>query len=193
MMRAVQAVRDKKLDLVKDSKNVQCTKSNAERNWHDFSQLSVCGVSISSQRIKEERNGCAALNVANCAIRSVQATVKTGLSSPATTISTASVNYMAFLSNFSFQFGQACYYIHMFSIQTISFFLYYEVSLIFLFYAFSPRYVTFPLYYNETYLKMLEKFCSATSVTTTITFEVLSEVGDTGRPRFLISPRHSFL
>jgi hypothetical protein len=49
-----------------------------------------------------ERNGCAALNVANGAMRSVQANVKTGLSSPAVTLSTTRVIYMKSFSNFSF-------------------------------------------------------------------------------------------
>jgi hypothetical protein len=42
------------------------------RNWHDFTQHSVCTVDISSQRTGEERNGCAAINVANGAMRDVQ-------------------------------------------------------------------------------------------------------------------------
>jgi hypothetical protein len=44
-------------------------------------------VDISSQRIKEERNGCAAPNVANGAM-SVKANLKAGLSSPSVTLST---------------------------------------------------------------------------------------------------------
>jgi hypothetical protein len=60
MVRAVKAVGDKKMSF----ENLQCTKSNTERNWHDFSQHSVCRLDISSQRIGEERNGCAALKVA---------------------------------------------------------------------------------------------------------------------------------
>jgi hypothetical protein len=45
-----------------------------------------------------EKNGCAALNVANGAMRIVQANVKTGLISPALTVSTFRVIYMTFLS-----------------------------------------------------------------------------------------------
>jgi hypothetical protein len=60
--------------------------------------LSVYTVDISSRRIKGEKNGCAALNVANGAMRSAQANVKTGLVSPALAVSTARVIYMIFLS-----------------------------------------------------------------------------------------------
>jgi hypothetical protein len=89
-------------------------------------------------------------------MRSVQANVKTGLSAPAVTVSTTRAIHMTFLSNFTFQFGQTCNYFYMFSIQTALFFLYYEVPLIFPFYAFSPFYGTFSHYYNETCLKMPE-------------------------------------
>jgi hypothetical protein len=85
----------------------------------------------------------------------VQANAKTELSSPAVTVSTARVIYMEFRSNFGFQTGQTCYYFHNSSIQTILFFLHYEVPLIFNCYAFSPLYVTFPHYYNDTCLKIL--------------------------------------
>jgi hypothetical protein len=71
--------------------------------------LSVCTVNISSQRINEEKNGSAALNVTNGAMRSVQVNVKTGLTSPAVTVLTTSVIYVTFTSNLSFQFGQTCY------------------------------------------------------------------------------------
>jgi hypothetical protein len=53
--------------------------------------LSVCTVDIYSRRIKGEKNGCAALNVANGAMRSAQANVDTGLIPPAVTVSTARV------------------------------------------------------------------------------------------------------
>jgi hypothetical protein len=76
---------------------------------------------IYSQRIKEERNWCGALNVANGAMRSVQTNVETGLtiSSAAMAVSTARVIYMEFLSNVSFQSGQTGCFFCIFSIQTI--------------------------------------------------------------------------
>jgi hypothetical protein len=90
MMRAVNAVRE-------GFENVQCTTSNPERNWQNFSQHSVCSEDIASQRIKVERNGCTALNAANGATRSVQANVKPGLSSAALAVSKTTVIYMIFL------------------------------------------------------------------------------------------------
>jgi hypothetical protein len=152
----VKGFRDKKMGLPEGFGNVQCKKSSTDRNWPDFSQRNVCSVDISSHRIKVERNGCAALNVANGATRSVQANVESGFGSPAMTVSTTRVIYMTFLSNVSFQFGPTYYYFDMFPIQSILFFLHYEVPLIFTFYAFSPLYVTFPHYYNATCLKILE-------------------------------------
>jgi hypothetical protein len=112
--------------------NVHCTKSNTERNWHYFSQHSVCTVNIFSQTTKAERNECSALSAVNDAKRNVQANVKTGLSPPPVTVSTSRMIYMTYLSNFTFQFGQICYYFYMFSVQTIVFFLLYEVPSIFL-------------------------------------------------------------
>jgi hypothetical protein len=154
IVKAVKAVRDKKMDLTEGLKNVQCTESNTERHWYGFSQHSVSSVDISSQRTKEERNGCAALNVTNGAMRSTQANVKTGLGSPEVTGSSR-VIYTTVLSNFIFQFGQTCYYCYSFLVQTVVFFLYYEVLLMFPSYVFSPLYVTFSHYYNETCFKML--------------------------------------
>jgi hypothetical protein len=77
-------------------------------------------------------------------------------SSLVVTVSTNRLIYMAFSSNAGFQSGQTCYYFYMFSIQTILFFLYYEVPPIFLCYVFSPLYLVFPYYYNKTYLKIFE-------------------------------------
>jgi hypothetical protein len=42
-------------------------------------------------------------------MKSVQAKVKTGLTSAAVTVLTTSVIYVTFTSNLSFQFGQTCY------------------------------------------------------------------------------------
>jgi hypothetical protein len=70
---------------------------------------SVCTVNISSQRINEEKNRCAALNATNGAMSSVQANVKTGLTSPAVTVLTTRVIYVTFTTNLSFQFGKTCY------------------------------------------------------------------------------------
>jgi hypothetical protein len=69
---------------------------------------SVCTVNKSFHRINE-KNGRASLNVTNGAMRSVQATGKTGLTSPAVTALTTNVIYLTFTSNLSFQFGQTCY------------------------------------------------------------------------------------
>jgi hypothetical protein len=52
--------------------------------------------------MKEERNGRAELNVAIGAMRNDHVNVKTGLSSPAVTVSTTGVSYVTFLSHFSF-------------------------------------------------------------------------------------------
>lgn len=130
---------------------------------------------IPSQR-KEDRNGCAALNVANDAMRNVRANVKTRLRSPAVTA------LYDFLSKFSFQFGQTCCYFSMFSIQIILLFLYYKASLIFSFPC-----ILIPLYYIFTLLqwKLFQnawKFGLVTFVTINITSEVSLEVcviGDT--------------
>jgi hypothetical protein len=93
---------------------------------------------------------------------------------------------MWFISYFSSQFSQTCY-----SIQTISFFLYYKVPFTLPFYALH----LFMLHIHITAIKLLRsacKFSFVTSVTINITFEVLLAVDDIGRPRFLISLRHSF-
>jgi hypothetical protein len=88
MSRAVKAVRDN--GLIEGFENIQCTKSNTERNWRDFSLHSTDN---SSQRIGKERNGGSALNVANGAMGSVHANVKPRLSSPAVAVSINSDYY----------------------------------------------------------------------------------------------------
>jgi hypothetical protein len=67
-----------------------------------------------SQGKTQERNRCAALNVANSTKRSVQANVKAGLSSHEVSVSATIEIYMTCLSNFSFQVCQICSYIYMF-------------------------------------------------------------------------------
>jgi hypothetical protein len=99
MVRTFKAVRD---GLTAGFERIQCAKSDTERKWYGFSEHSVCSAIGSSQRMIEERNGCAELNVANGAMRSVQKNVKTGLSSSAVTVSTTGVSYVTYLSNFCF-------------------------------------------------------------------------------------------
>jgi hypothetical protein len=91
---------------------------------------------------------CGWFCVCVCVRARAQANVKTGLNSPAVTVSTTRVIYMKFLQNLSFQSGQICCYFYMLSIQIILFFLCYEVPLI-LTSTSSPFYVTFLHYYVQ--------------------------------------------
>jgi hypothetical protein len=81
--------------LIKGFENVQCTKNNTDRNWHEFSRHRVSTVNIYSHGIKKRReNVWAALNAANYAMTSVQENVMTGLTSPAVTVLTNTVSHM---------------------------------------------------------------------------------------------------
>jgi hypothetical protein len=65
--------------------------------------------------MKEENNGRGAPDAANGAIGvCVQEKVKTGLSISAVTVSTTGEICITFLSNYSFQSDQTCYYVYIF-------------------------------------------------------------------------------